>query len=145
MGRKTITNRTDLRKLSAADLSTAINVDTDPTRGQFLAYTAAYDYFNRRLWDGKLPRCLLNFSRKSKALGFFAAESWKREKNVTHEISLNPDVLERRQPGHHVDPGPRDGAPLAAGERQAVPQRVPQCRVGRGDEPDRVEAGELHR
>jgi SprT-like family len=95
MGSKTITNKTDLSKLSVADLCTAINVDTDPTRGQFLAYTAAYDYFNKRLWDGKLPRCILNFSRKTKYAGFFAPERWQREANLTHEISLNPDVLER--------------------------------------------------
>ena len=45
----------------------------DPTRTQFGAYSAAYDYYNQALFEGKLPRCMLNFSRKTRrVLGFFA-------------------------------------------------------------------------
>lgn len=73
-----------------------------PTLEQFSAYQSAWEYFNKSLFDGTLRPCLLNFSRKSdKCLGFFAAERWSRDgngdgkANVTHEISLNPDVIKR--------------------------------------------------
>jgi predicted SprT family Zn-dependent metalloprotease len=65
----------------------------DPTRTQFQAYSLAFDYFNRELFNGKLPPCMLNFSRKAKAAGFFAPKRWRRGQLIAHEISLNPDVL----------------------------------------------------
>jgi SprT-like family len=68
----------------------------DPTGDQLRAYRAAFDYFNERLFDGELSRCLLNFSRKSKRTrGFFAPNRWERGDGRTHEISLNPDFLKR--------------------------------------------------
>jgi hypothetical protein len=68
----------------------------DPTRKQFDAYRLAFDYFNRTLFGGELPHCLLNFSRLAKSAGFFAAHRWTHVNGVesTHEISLNPDVLD---------------------------------------------------
>jgi hypothetical protein len=69
---------------------------TNPTRTQFDAYSLAYAYFNRNLFGGKLPNCILNFSRKAGSAGFFAPHRWTRRNGSesTHEISLNPDVLE---------------------------------------------------
>jgi predicted SprT family Zn-dependent metalloprotease len=56
----------------------------------------AFDYFNAALFGGELPRCILNFSRHSnRANGFFAPERWSRGTEHTHEISLNPDLLNR--------------------------------------------------
>jgi hypothetical protein len=67
----------------------------DPTADQFGAYGQAFDHFNRTLFDGHLPRCILNFSRHARAYGFFSPERWSRGAEHTHEISLNPDVLNR--------------------------------------------------
>lgn len=68
----------------------------DPTRAQYGAYGNAYDHFNRELYGGRLPRCMLNFSRKSRrVLGFFAQDRWEHRGERTHEISLNPDLLHR--------------------------------------------------
>jgi hypothetical protein len=67
----------------------------DPTGDQFGAYGQAFDHFNRELFSAALPRCILNFSRHARCRGFFAAERWSREGRHTHEISLNPDVLNR--------------------------------------------------
>lgn len=67
--------------------------NVDPTRTQFNAYADAFDYFNDRLFGGQLPRVFLNFSRKARSMGFFAPERWFAEEGITHEISLNPDVL----------------------------------------------------
>jgi len=67
-----------------------------PTLDQFSKYQQAYDYFNRSLFGGELAPCLLNFSRHRGAMGFFVPSRWKNTKGQTvHEISLNPDTLQR--------------------------------------------------
>lgn len=64
-----------------------------PTKEQFEAYQGLYQYFNEKLFDGKLPNALLNFSRKRKQVGgFFSPERWiNKDSKKVHEISLNPD------------------------------------------------------
>jgi len=69
-----------------------------PTEEQFLALNGAYQYFNRKLFNNKLPGCILNFSRKKKTHGFMAPQRWRRvgeEEYSTHEISLTPLTLYR--------------------------------------------------
>jgi len=72
-------------------------VKKTPTLEQFAAYQAAYDYFNRRLFENKLKPCLLNFRGKHKRnMGLFWPKKRARLKGgVTHEIALNPEVLHR--------------------------------------------------
>ncbi len=69
-----------------------------PTEAQFLALNQAYQYFNQELFDGILPGCILNFSRKRNTHGFMAANRWRKvaeEEYSTHEISLTPTTLYR--------------------------------------------------
>lgn len=82
----------DTRK-GAAEIFLRTKEKLAPTIRQFSAYQAAFDYFNKELFEGELPYCILNFSRKSKAVGFFAPERWKSDAQRAHEISLNPDHL----------------------------------------------------
>jgi len=63
---------------------------TKPTDEQFKKYQELYDYFNRKLFEGKLQPILLNFSRKANSCGFFAFGRWKKDNAKTHEISINP-------------------------------------------------------
>jgi len=69
-----------------------------PTQEQFTALNGAYQYFNKKLFRGKLPGCILNFSRKRNTHGFMAPSRWRRvgekEHNV-HEISLTPTTFYR--------------------------------------------------
>lgn len=69
-----------------------------PTVAQFSAYKAMFDHFNATLFGGTLPEVLLNFSRHSGALGFFAPERWTHAEagERVHEISLNPSYLGTR-------------------------------------------------
>ena len=70
-----------------------------PTEEQFNALNGAYKYFNRVLFKGKLPSCMLNFSRKKNTHGFLAPERWRRVNSKTHnihEISLTPTTLYRK-------------------------------------------------
>ncbi len=70
-----------------------------PTVEQFVAYQALAQYFNERLFGGDLPPVLLNFSRKGqRTRGFFAANRWEKAAALTHEISLNPQLLKERSP-----------------------------------------------
>lgn len=57
-----------------------------------------FGIYNGRLFGGALPECILNMSRKANTYGFFAAERWADSAAPDvkiHEISLNPDFLQR--------------------------------------------------
>ncbi|MDZ8260605.1 SprT-like domain-containing protein [Nostoc sp. ChiQUE01b] len=69
--------------------------DSNPSLEQWSAYQSAFDYFNSVLFEGKLPRCILNFSRHAHCYGFFAPTRWQNKELITHEISLNPDEFKR--------------------------------------------------
>jgi len=72
-----------------------------PTKAQFEAFEAAYEYFNQVLFSYELPPVILNLSRKSKAMGFVAPFRWQAagqeategEKGTLHELSINPEIL----------------------------------------------------
>jgi predicted SprT family Zn-dependent metalloprotease len=52
------------------------------------------EYFNERLFGGRLPPILLNFSRRGQhTRGFFAPHRWERGAATLHEISLNPRLM----------------------------------------------------
>lgn len=69
---------------------------SSPTLDQFTAFQFAYDYFNERLFGGRLKPCLLNFRGRSKRnFGLFWANKWANPGGSTHEISLNPELLGR--------------------------------------------------
>lgn len=65
------------------------------TKKQFSTLEDLFDYYNRALFAGELPECLLNLSRHGGARGFFVAGRWNdRKKKNVHEISLNPDTMD---------------------------------------------------
>jgi predicted SprT family Zn-dependent metalloprotease len=79
-----------------------MNIPTQrsPTAIQFTAYQKMFQFLNKKLFGGRLPPVILNFSRMSKTLGFFAPERWTaiKGKAVRHEISLNPSRLRSQGP-----------------------------------------------
>lgn len=68
------------------------------TTDQYKSLDEAYKYFNEKLFEGKLPECLITFQRKPKMRGYFWAEQFvEREgKKKTAEIALNPNMFEGR-------------------------------------------------
>jgi hypothetical protein len=74
-------------------------VETMITTVQFKTLDDLYQYYNKALFGGALAECIVNMSRHNSSYGFFAAERWKSdgegEEKIAHEISLNPDYLDR--------------------------------------------------
>ncbi len=70
----------------------------DPTRKTYNGLTEAYDYFNKRLFDGQLPACLITMQRKGRAYGYFAGGRFgsKDGGEVADEIALNPSHFKDR-------------------------------------------------
>lgn len=66
-----------------------------PTKTTYAELQLAYDTFNRLLFDGQLPDCMLTLQREKKTVvGYFSAE---RFSDLTgrraHEIALNPSYF----------------------------------------------------
>ena len=71
---------------------------TDPTRTTYQGLTEAYDFFNERLFAGRLPRCLITMQRQKGAYGYFAGKRFgsRDGAEVTDEIALNPAHFKSR-------------------------------------------------
>lgn len=75
-----------------------LNVVDMITTNQFRTLEDLFGIYNLRLFEGALPECILNMSRKANTYGFFAADRWADSDSPdvkVHEISLNPDFLQR--------------------------------------------------
>lgn len=68
------------------------------TAKEYNGLAKAFDHFNRELFGGSLPDCMITLHRKNGALGYFWAEQFSArngEKKVD-EIALNPSTFEGR-------------------------------------------------
>src|SRR3954463_4393358 len=71
-----------------------------PTR-TYTSLDAAYGHFNRALFSGQLPPCLITMQRHKGAYGYFSGErfaSLADAQEVTDEIPLNPAPFASRTP-----------------------------------------------
>ncbi|MBK8177245.1 MAG: SprT-like domain-containing protein [Rhodospirillales bacterium] len=71
---------------------------TDPTRSTYDGLREAYDFFNRRLFGGRLPQCLITMQRHRTAYGYFAGGRFGTVdgNETTDEIALNPSHFRSR-------------------------------------------------
>lgn len=69
-----------------------------PTLEIHTGFDYAYEHFNRGLFEGTLPNCVITLQRKRRAYGYFANKSWvdATDEIVTDEIALNPDHFKTR-------------------------------------------------
>ncbi len=73
----------------------------NPTRQTYTSLSIAYDYFNRELFCGSLPACLITMQRHKGAYGYFSGgrfASITDPKEVTDEIALNPVHFASQKP-----------------------------------------------
>ena len=69
------------------------------TKEQYGALQGAFEYYNKALFENKLPNVMLTFSRHKSCVGFFVPRQWYESDNEAskhHEISINPDYLGER-------------------------------------------------
>jgi predicted SprT family Zn-dependent metalloprotease len=72
-----------------------------PTHRTYTSLDAAYDHFNRTLFDGQLPPCLITMQRHKAAYGYFSGNrfaSLENPEEITDEIALNPATFATRTP-----------------------------------------------
>lgn len=63
-----------------------------PTSEAYGELQQAYDYYNKRLFGGRLPGCLITFQRKGRqTYGYYSPGRWKSGRATTDEIALNPE------------------------------------------------------
>jgi hypothetical protein len=70
-----------------------------PTHRTYASLDAAYDHFNRELFGGSLPPCLITMQRHQGAYGYFSGDrfaSLDTPLEVTDEIALNPATFATR-------------------------------------------------
>src|SRR4051794_34389857 len=73
-------------------------VQTSPTSKTYDGLTRAYASFNKRLFAGRLPNCLITMQRKAKAYGYFAGARFgtRDGKDTADEIAVNPTHFKAR-------------------------------------------------
>lgn len=68
-----------------------------PTVKTYREFQDAYDYFNRALFKGSLPDCLITMQHQAGSYGFFRCKPFvNRDGERTDEISLNPKYFAAR-------------------------------------------------
>ena len=66
-------------------------MDKQPTMEAYAELQAAYEHFNRELFDARLPPCLITLQRAKRSYGYFSARQFaRRDGTITDEIALNP-------------------------------------------------------
>lgn len=77
-----------------------MKAEAKPTIQSGRELQAAYDHFNKRLFGGTLPPCLITLHRENpRTLGYFARERFVTMddgRRVTDEIALNPTWFQRQ-------------------------------------------------
>ena len=67
-----------------------------PTAETYNGLQKAFDHFNERLFDKRLPPVMFTLTRKKGARGYFWAEQFAhRDGDTTHEIAMNPESMNR--------------------------------------------------
>jgi predicted SprT family Zn-dependent metalloprotease len=90
------TNQYFVRTIQSQD----IDMKTRPNR-TYTSLEAAYGHFNRKLFAGTLPPCLITMQRHKGAYGYFSGNrfaSLADPEEVTDEIALNPAHFARQTP-----------------------------------------------
>ena len=93
-------------------------VITSPTAQAYAELQAAFDHYNRELFGGELPPCLITMQREKRTYGYFSSERFvhRHDRSKTDEIAINPsyfavvpllEVLRGAGPGSSAAPGRR--------------------------------------
>lgn len=68
-----------------------------PTTETYAELQSAYDHFNKELFEGKLPECLITLQREKNTFGYFSPKRFvNKEHGKTDEIAMNPTYFSIR-------------------------------------------------
>jgi len=68
-----------------------------PTTEVYSELQEIFDFFNQKLFEGKLPQCLILLQRSRGAAGYFLYSSWEnKDGKRVDEIALNPSCFSDR-------------------------------------------------
>ncbi len=66
----------------------------NPSVETYALLNHAYEYFNKALFRGELPNCLITLQRYKTACGYFSAQQFENKNGVkTDEIALSPEYF----------------------------------------------------
>jgi hypothetical protein len=71
-------------------------ITKDSPNRQYVTLAAAFDFFNRRLFDGQLPPAIITLQRKAGSHGYYSASRFEGridDSRETDEIALNPGTF----------------------------------------------------
>lgn len=70
-------------------------VITSPTAQAYAELQAAFDHYNRELFGGELPHCLITMQREKRTYGYFSSERFvhRHDRSKTDEIAINPSYF----------------------------------------------------
>jgi len=70
-------------------------VITSPTAQAYAELQAAFDHYNRELFGGELPPCLITMQREKRTYGYFSSERFvhRHDRSKTDEIAINPSYF----------------------------------------------------
>ena len=71
------------------------NAPLDPTTQAYAELQAAFEHYNRMLFDGKLPHCLITMQREKRTYGYFSRRRFVHtvDQRSTDEIAINPSYF----------------------------------------------------
>lgn len=81
----------------SADRAFIQYADGKPTQEMYNELVAAYEHFNKTLFGGTLPPCLITLQRSKKSYGYFKGKRYANDRGqLTDEIALNPAHFKSR-------------------------------------------------
>lgn len=65
-----------------------------PTEEAYAELQHAYDFYNRGLFESRLPSCLITFQRQKRTFGYYSKDRFgTRDGRKTDEIAMNPEYF----------------------------------------------------
>lgn len=76
-------------------MTAAAAIIASPTAQAYAELQGAFDHYNRELFGGSLPHCLITMQREKRTYGYFSSERFvhRHDKSKTDEIAINPSYF----------------------------------------------------